>query len=61
MPPYVALLVVPAVWALMWRVYKMATLSKRKRAISELLTPGKVYTRSEAIELLKKMPKAKFR
>lgn len=34
-------------------------LSKRMRAISELLTPGKLYTVKEAIELFKTMPKAK--
>jgi len=35
-------------------------LSKRARAINELVTHGKVYAPSEAIELLKKLPKAKF-
>lgn len=39
----------------------MATLTKRARAIHELLTPGKLYNAQEAFELLKKMPKAKFR
>ncbi|OGT59461.1 MAG: 50S ribosomal protein L1 [Gammaproteobacteria bacterium RIFCSPHIGHO2_12_FULL_43_28] len=38
----------------------MSTISKRKRAISELLTPGKLYHLQEAIELFKKMPKLKF-
>jgi len=39
----------------------MATLTKRERAVNELLTPGKLYTSQEAFELLKKMPPAKFR
>lgn len=39
----------------------MTTLTKRERAINELLTPGKLYTSQEAFELLKKMPPAKFR
>lgn len=38
----------------------MTKLSKRTRAIRELVTPGKVYNPQEAIELLKKLPKAKF-
>lgn len=33
--------------------------SKRRRAINELLTPGKLYTTNEAIELFKKMQKTK--
>lgn len=39
----------------------MAKLTKRARAISELLTPGKIYNAQEAIEVFKKMPAAKFR
>ncbi len=39
----------------------MVALSKNARAIRELVTPGKYYTLSEAIELLKKMPKRKIR
>jgi large subunit ribosomal protein L1 len=39
----------------------MATLSKRTRAIRELLVPGKVYTPKEAFEIFQNMPKAKFR
>lgn len=39
----------------------MPKLSKRKRAMNELLSPGKTYSLKEAIELLKKMPHAKFR
>ncbi len=35
-------------------------ISKRQRAINELLTPGKVYQSSDAIALLKKIPKSKF-
>lgn len=38
----------------------MAALTKRRRAIKELLKPGKLYTPKEALELLKKMPKVKF-
>jgi large subunit ribosomal protein L1 len=38
----------------------MTRLSKRQQAVVALLTPGKVYTRQDAIELLKKMPKVKF-
>lgn len=38
----------------------MAHLSKRARAINELMTPGKVYAIKEALELLKKVPPAKF-
>lgn len=38
----------------------MPKLSKRVRAIHELLTPGKLYSPQEALELLKKIPKAKF-
>jgi large subunit ribosomal protein L1 len=39
----------------------MAGLSKRAHAISELVVPGKLYAIQEAIELLKKVPAAKFR
>lgn len=39
----------------------MPNKSKRARAVNELLTPGKLYGSSEAFELLKKIPKAKFR
>lgn len=35
--------------------------SKRARKTSEFLVPGKVYTLTEAIDLLKKIPAAKFR
>ncbi len=38
----------------------MPKLSKRFRAIRELITPGKLYLPKEALELFKKMPKAKF-
>jgi large subunit ribosomal protein L1 len=34
-------------------------ISKRRRAINELLTPGKLYTASEAFDLFKKMQKTK--
>lgn len=36
-------------------------ITKRMKAINELLVPGKIYTVSEAIEIFKKMPAAKFR
>jgi len=39
----------------------MAHLSKNARAIRELVAPGKLYGLKESIELLKKMPKRKFR
>lgn len=39
----------------------MPKLSKRARAIGELVKPGKVYQIQEAFELLKKIPAAKFR
>lgn len=39
----------------------MAKLSKRQKAISELLTPGKLYTIDEAVSLLNSMPPAKFK
>src|SRR3990167_4806002 len=39
----------------------MPKLSKRKRAIAELITPGKTYAPAEVIEIFKKMPAAKFR
>lgn len=39
----------------------MATLSKRIRAIREKVTPGKLYTLTEALTLLKNIPLAKFR
>lgn len=39
----------------------MPGLTKRARAIRELLVPGKVYAVQDAIELLQKAPKAKFR
>lgn len=38
----------------------MPMISKRKRAIAALLTPGKVYSLQEAIEIFKKMPTTKF-
>jgi large subunit ribosomal protein L1 len=39
----------------------MATITKRMRAINELLTPGKLYNLQDALEVFNKMPKAKFR
>lgn len=39
----------------------MPKLTKRKRAIQELIKPGKVFNPQEAFELLKKIPKVKFR
>jgi large subunit ribosomal protein L1 len=36
-------------------------LSKRARAINELVVPGKLYTANEAFDVIKKIPKAKFR
>lgn len=39
----------------------MTKLSKRQKAIRELLAPGKAYNPQEAIELFKKMPATKFR
>lgn len=38
----------------------MAKLSKRMRAIREMLTPGKLYNLQEVFEIINKMPKAKF-
>jgi large subunit ribosomal protein L1 len=38
----------------------MTKLTKRARAIKELLVPGKTYNMKDALELLQKMPKAKF-
>lgn len=38
----------------------MARISKRQKAIKELLTPGKIYSAQDAFELLKKMPVSKF-
>lgn len=39
----------------------MQKLSKRTRAIKELVTPGKLYSSRDAFEIIKKIPKAKFR
>lgn len=39
----------------------MTKMTKRRRAINELLKPGKVYTPQEAVEIFNKMPKTKFR
>ena len=39
----------------------MPNTSKRARETNALLTPGKLYNLSEAFELIKKIPKAKFR
>jgi large subunit ribosomal protein L1 len=38
----------------------MAKINKRRTEINKLVTPGKIYTVTEAFELLKKMPKVKF-
>jgi large subunit ribosomal protein L1 len=38
----------------------MTTLTKRSRAIKELLVQGKMYSTKEAFELLQKLPKVKF-
>lgn len=38
----------------------MSKVSKRQKAINDLLTPGKMYQLKDAIELFQKMPKAKF-
>lgn len=39
----------------------MPRISKRRAEIKKLMTPGKVYSAQEAIEILKKVPAAKFR
>jgi len=39
----------------------MTALSKRRRAINEMVTPGQYYTVQAALELIKKLPKTKFR
>lgn len=39
----------------------MATLTKRRKMIEKQVQPGKLYTFVEAMELLKSLPKAKFR
>jgi len=39
----------------------MQALSKRTRAINQLVTPGKVYSTKDAFEVIKQIPKAKFR
>ena len=39
----------------------MAKLSKRMRAISELVVPGKAYISAEVFEIFKKIPATKFR
>lgn len=39
----------------------MTNISKRRRAINELIKPGKLYTAEEAMALFQKMPKAKLR
>lgn len=39
----------------------MQDISKRARAINALLTPNKLYSAKEAFEIIKKIPKAKFR
>lgn len=38
----------------------MAQITKKRKAILEKLTPGKVYTFTEAVALLKSLPAAKF-
>lgn len=38
----------------------MSKITKRQRAINELVKPGKYYTSQEAIDILKKVPKVKF-
>src|SRR3990167_9468972 len=54
-------LVARVAWVLMWRGCNMPKLTKKRRAIKELLTPGRLYNPKEAFELLKKIPKSKFR
>src|SRR3990167_5933780 len=61
MPPYVLSQAVLVVWVLIRRVYKMTQLSKRRRAINELVKSGKLYSSSEAFDIIKKIPKTKFR
>lgn len=39
----------------------MAKLTKREQAINKKVTPGKVYTVDEAIQVLQSVPRAKFR
>lgn len=39
----------------------MPKISKRRKAIVALLTPGKLYTLKEAFDIFKKMPPSKFR
>jgi len=39
----------------------MANVSKRSRAIREVVVPGKQYSIQEAVEVLQKLPRAKFR
>ena len=38
----------------------MIKLSKRMKAIREILVPGKLYNLQEALDIIKKIPKAKF-
>src|SRR5690349_19239251 len=38
----------------------MTKLSKRAKAINEMVVPGKIYSTKDAIDLLKKVPAAKF-
>jgi large subunit ribosomal protein L1 len=44
----------------MWRVYKMAKLSKRQRAINEKVDTTKHYSIEEAVVLLKQLSTVKF-
>lgn len=39
----------------------MAKITKKQRAILDLVTPGKLYTPQEAVEVLKKVPQGKLR
>jgi large subunit ribosomal protein L1 len=45
----------------MWWGCNMTTLSKRRKLIEQQVKPGKAYSLVEALELIKSLPKAKFR
>src|SRR4051812_15263796 len=60
MQPYVLSQVAPAAWALKWRAYNMANVSKRLAALQGKVDRNKVYPVTEALTLVKETATAKF-
>src|SRR6266568_362052 len=60
MPPFARWLVRPGPWALRWRVFDMAKLTKKQKALQGKVEPTKLYALTDALGLVKEAATAKF-